>query len=61
MPDKSELYADVALKSYSPDEVLPVIQDWGFDVEACDKTLGYEDQGRKIMYWEYLLRKRSQG
>jgi predicted TPR repeat methyltransferase len=61
VPDKSELYADVGLKSYSPDEILPAMQDSGFDVEACDKTLGYEDQGRNIMYWEYLLRKRAQG
>jgi predicted TPR repeat methyltransferase len=57
VPDKSELYAQSGLKSYSADEILPVIAESGFDVVSSQRTLGYEDAGREVLYWNYLLRK----
>jgi predicted TPR repeat methyltransferase len=57
VPDKNELYADAGLKSYSEDEVLPIIVESGFEVVTSQKTLGYRDAGRDILYWNYLLRK----
>ncbi|WP_142392540.1 class I SAM-dependent methyltransferase [Mycobacterium sp. 3519A] len=57
VPDKSDLYAQSGLKSYSADEILPMITDSGFEVVTSEKTLGYEDEGREVLYWNYLLRK----
>ncbi|MFG1932863.1 class I SAM-dependent DNA methyltransferase [Mycobacterium sp. NPDC048908] len=57
VPDKSELYAQSGLKSYSADEILPMITESGFEVVTSQRTLGYEDAGRDVLYWNYLLRK----
>ena len=37
---------------------MPVFVKSGFDVVTSKKTLGFEDAGRKVLYWNYLLRKR---
>jgi predicted TPR repeat methyltransferase len=58
VPDKSKLYADVKLKSYYAKEIVPVFVKSGFDVVTSKKTVGFEDAGRKVLYWNYLLRKR---
>jgi len=48
----------VKLKSYYAKEIVPVFVKSGFDVVTSTKTLGFEDAGRKVLYWNYLLRKR---
>ena len=55
---QNKLYADVKLKSYYAKEIVPVFVKSGFDVVTSKKTLGFEDAGRKVLYWNYLLRKR---
>jgi predicted TPR repeat methyltransferase len=57
VPHNSKLYEKDGLKSYYPKEIVPVIIRSGFEVLMSEKTLGYEDEGRKILYWNYLLRK----
>lgn len=59
VPHKSKLYEDAKLKSYYPREIVPVFEKAGFDVVTSEKTLGYEDAGRRVMYWNYLLRSRT--
>ena len=59
VPCKVKCYEDVALKSYYRKEILPVIRKAGFNVESSEKTLGFEDDGNKVLYWNYLLRKRE--
>ena len=59
VPHKSKLYEQDGLKSYYAKEIRPVIVKSGFDIVISEKTLGYEDEGRKILYWNYLLRKRT--
>ena len=55
VPHKSALYAKGGLKSYYPKEIAPAIAKAGFEIVMSEKTLGYEDEGRKIQYWNYLL------
>jgi predicted TPR repeat methyltransferase len=57
VPRKNKLYEQDGLKSYYAKEIVPVIDKAGFEVMMSEKTLGYQDQGRKIMYWNYLLRR----
>ena len=57
VPHHNKLYEKDGLKSYYRKEIVPVIVGSGFDVLVSEKTLGYEDEGRKILYWNYLLRK----
>jgi len=59
VPHKNRLYADAKLKSYNRGEIVPVIVNSGFDVETSEKTLGFEDAGTKVMYWNFLLRKHA--
>ena len=56
VPYKSKWYADSKLKSYYRKEIVPVILKAGFKIEASEKTLGFEDAGNKVYYWNYLLR-----
>jgi predicted TPR repeat methyltransferase len=58
VPYKSKFCADVGLKSYYRKEIVPVIRKAGFTIELSEKTLGFQDAGEKVMYWNYLLRKR---
>jgi len=57
VPHKSALYDKGGLKSYYPKEIAPVTVKSGFEIVMSEKTLGYEDEGRKIQYWNYLLRR----
>jgi predicted TPR repeat methyltransferase len=59
VPHKSRLYEESGLKSYRPNEIEPVLVKSGFEIVASHKTLGYKDQGRRIQYWVYLLRRRA--
>jgi SAM-dependent methyltransferase len=59
VPHKSKLYESGGLKSYYAKEIVPIIVAAGFEIVLSQKTLGYEDDGRKIWYWNYLLRKRE--
>jgi predicted TPR repeat methyltransferase len=59
VPYKSKCYTDVKLKSYYRKEIVPVILKAGFNIESSEKTLGFEDAGKKVLYWNYLLRKRN--
>jgi len=56
VPHKSKLYERDGLKSFYPEEIVPIIVESGFEIVTSHKTLGYEDAGRKIQYWVYLLR-----
>ena len=38
---------------------MPVILKAGFNIESSEKTLGFEDAGKRVLYWNYLLRKRK--
>jgi len=55
VPQKNKLYDHDGLKSYHAREIVPVIVNAGFEVIISEKTLGYQDRGRKIVYWNYLL------
>jgi len=57
VPHKSQVYEKDGLKSYYPKEIVAVIVRSGLEVLMSEKTLGYEDEGRKILYWNYLLGK----
>jgi predicted TPR repeat methyltransferase len=59
VPYKSKFYEDANLKSYYRKEITPVIRKAGFNIESSEKTLGFEDAGQKVAYWNYLLRKRK--
>jgi predicted TPR repeat methyltransferase len=59
VPYKSKCYTGVKLKSYYRKEIVPVILKAGFTIESSEKTLGFEDAGKKVLYWNYLLRKRK--
>ena len=59
VPYKSKCYTDVKLKSYYRKEIVPVILKAGFNIESSEKTLGFEDAGKRVLYWNYLLRKRK--
>ena len=60
VPRKSEFYEQNGLKSYYAKEIQGLIAKSGFETLMLKKTLGYEDAGRKILYWNYLLQKRPQ-
>jgi hypothetical protein len=47
VPYKSNCYTDVKLKSYCRKEIVPVILKAGFTIESSEKTLGFEDAGKK--------------
>ena len=55
VPYKRKCYTDVKLKSYYRKEIVPVILKAGFNIESSEKTLGFEDAGKKVLYWNYLL------
>jgi predicted TPR repeat methyltransferase len=57
VPHHSKLYEMGGLKSYYPKEIEPMIVRSGFDIVMSEKTIGYEDEGRKVLYWNYLLRR----
>ena len=57
VPHKNKLYETDGLKSYYAKEIVPVIVKSGFEIAMSQKTLGYIDEGRKVFYWNYLLRK----
>jgi predicted TPR repeat methyltransferase len=59
VPYKSTFCADVDLKSYYRKEIVPVIRKAGFTIELSEKTLGFRDAGEKVLYLNYLLRKRK--
>jgi predicted TPR repeat methyltransferase len=59
VPYKSKWYEDANLKSYYRKEITPVIRKAGFNIESSEKTLGFEDAGQRVAYWNYLLRKRK--
>ncbi|HET7667128.1 MAG TPA: class I SAM-dependent methyltransferase [Mycobacterium sp.] len=59
VPHKSELYEKDGLKSYYAKEIRPVIVKSGFEILNSEKTLGYVDDGEKVVYWNYLVRKRT--
>jgi predicted TPR repeat methyltransferase len=58
VPHKSQIYTDAGLKSYYRKEIVPVMREAGFTIESSEKTLGYQEAGKKVLYWNYLLRKR---
>lgn len=58
VPYKSKWYTDSKLKSYYKKEIVPVMLKAGFKIEVSEKTLGIEDAGNKVSYWNYLLRER---
>jgi len=59
VPHKSALYEKDGLKSYYAKEIRPVIVKSGFEILGSEKTLGYVDEGDKVVYWNYLVRKRT--
>jgi predicted TPR repeat methyltransferase len=59
VPYKSTFCADVNLKSYYRKEIVPVIRKAGFTIELSEKSLGFQDAGEKVLYLNYLLRKRK--
>jgi SAM-dependent methyltransferase len=59
VPHKSALYEKDGLKSYYAKEIRPVTVKSGFEILRSEKTLGYVDDGDKVVYWNYLVRKRT--
>jgi SAM-dependent methyltransferase len=58
IPQKSSFCTAADLKSYRRSEIAPIIRDAGFDIEASERTLGFQETGTNVWYWNYLLRKR---
>ncbi|WP_165799795.1 class I SAM-dependent DNA methyltransferase [Mycolicibacterium tusciae] len=58
VPNKNKACTAAGLKSYFKREIAPVLLKSGFKIERCRKTLGFEDAGEKVLYWNFLLRKR---
>jgi predicted TPR repeat methyltransferase len=59
VPGRNELYAQNGLKTYYAKEIRGLIAKSGFDILMLKKSLGYEDAGRKVVYWNCLLQKRA--
>lgn len=58
VPNKNKACTAAGLKSYFKQEIAPVLLQAGFGIEYFRKALGFEDAGRKVLYWNFLLRKR---
>jgi ubiquinone/menaquinone biosynthesis C-methylase UbiE len=57
VPYKNKGCTEANLRSYYKKEIVPVILGAGFTIESAAKTLGFNDAGTKVHYWNYLLRK----
>lgn len=57
VPIKNRCCTEVGLKSYYRPEITPAFKDAGFQIETCERTLGFEDADMKVSYWNYLLRR----
>jgi predicted TPR repeat methyltransferase len=57
VPYKNKGCTEANLRSYYKKEIVPVILGAGFTIESSVKTLGFNDAGTKVHYWNYLLRK----
>jgi predicted TPR repeat methyltransferase len=57
VPIRNKSCTEVGLKSYYRPQITPAIIDAGFHIESWDRTLGFEDGGMKVFYWNYLLRR----
>lgn len=57
VPHKSKRCTDANLNTYYKKEIVPIILDADFKIESCGKTLGFNDAGTTVQYWNFLLRK----
>lgn len=57
VPYKNQGCTEANLNTYYKKEIVPVILAAGFTIESAVKTLGFNDAGTRVNYWNYLLRK----
>ena len=57
VPYKSKRCTEANLRTYYKKRDRAVILTAGFTIESAVKTLGFNDAGTRVHYWNYLLRK----